>query len=142
MSLYVLDTDHLTLYERDNEAITARAESLPPDQLAITIVTVEEQLTGWYASIRKARSLEKRARAYDGLFCTVALVKKLRVLPFPAAALARYDDLRKQFPRSGKMDLSIAAIVLETNGILVTRNRSDFAKVPGLRIEDWSRPAT
>ena len=37
-----------------------------------------------------------------------------------------------------KMDLGIAAIVLEHNGVPATRNTRDFPRVPGLLIEDWS----
>jgi tRNA(fMet)-specific endonuclease VapC len=44
----------------------------------------------------------------------------------------------RQKIRIGTQDLRIAALVMANNGILVTRNRQDFERVPGLRFEDWS----
>ena len=38
----------------------------------------------------------------------------------------------------GSQDLGIAAISLSVDGIIVTRNQKDFAKVPNLNIEDWT----
>ena len=139
MTLYVLDTDHLTLLRYGQAAVTARVDDTPVDQLATTIVTIEEQLTGWYTQIRKSRDLEKLARSYAGLFQVIESVTLLRVLPFTRPALQRYFELRKLLPRLGKLDLAISAIVLEYNGVLVTRNRRDFEQVPGLSIEDWTQ---
>jgi tRNA(fMet)-specific endonuclease VapC len=53
MSLWVLDTDTLTIWLRGQETIAARIAATPPQQLAVTIITVEEVLGGWYTQIRR-----------------------------------------------------------------------------------------
>jgi tRNA(fMet)-specific endonuclease VapC len=39
--------------------------------------------------------------------------------------------------RFSRMNLKIAAISLTSNALLLTANRLDFEKVPGLRFENW-----
>jgi tRNA(fMet)-specific endonuclease VapC len=138
--LYVLDTDHLSLYRHGHKTVSARIEATPASDLAITIVTIEEQLTGWYTQIRKARNIDQLERAYRGLVDVIDSARRIQILPFHRAALEEYVGLRKLVKRVGKMDLAISAIVLKHNGTVVTRNRSDFELVPGLVIEDWSKP--
>lgn len=140
MKPYVLDTDHLTLSLHAHPAVVARARAVGDEDLAITVITAEEQLTGWYTQVRKARDPDKLARAYQGLYEVVETLKRATILPFTRAAVDRFMELKKALPRLGSHDLMIAAIVLDVKGTLVTRNRSDFDPVPGLRIEDWSKP--
>jgi tRNA(fMet)-specific endonuclease VapC len=47
MSLFVLDTDLLTLYYRGDPTVVRTVHERPPDELTISILTVDEQLTGW-----------------------------------------------------------------------------------------------
>jgi tRNA(fMet)-specific endonuclease VapC len=58
-------------------------------------------------------------------------------LPWDDEAATRFRSFRQQGIRIGTMDLKIACIVLEYDAVLLTRNRSDFEKVPGLRFENW-----
>jgi tRNA(fMet)-specific endonuclease VapC len=138
MNLFVLDTDMLTLLEEAHPAVCKKVGSVSAQAMAVTVVTVEEKLTGWYTLIRRAKKPEQFIHAYCRLAGAVNLLKPLRVLEVSPAAFDRYQDLKTQKLGIGRMDLLIAAIVLDGQDTLVTRNRHDFAKVPGLVCEDWS----
>ena len=47
--MFILDTDHVSLFQRNDPHVSARVLATPPLELATTVVTVEEQLSGWYA---------------------------------------------------------------------------------------------
>ena len=138
MSLWVLDTDMLTLWLRGQETIAARVATTPPQQLAVTIITVEETLGGWYTQIRQARDDQQLARAYQALQQAVEFTRGIQLLPFDVSGIRRYRQLRTRHRRIGTNDLRIAASVLEQHGILVTRNTTDFAGIPELQLDDWS----
>jgi tRNA(fMet)-specific endonuclease VapC len=138
MSLYVLDTDCLTLLLRGHAEMSRRAGAHDPAELAISIVTVEETLTGWYSQIRKAKGDEKLIRAYKALQQAVEFCARIRILPVDEQAMDRFREPRSRKPRVGTNDLRIAAVALVHGAILVTRNVRDFKKMPDVRIEDWS----
>jgi tRNA(fMet)-specific endonuclease VapC len=60
------------------------------------------------------------------------------LLSFSDEAAAQFRRLWRTRLRVGTMDLKIAAIALANDATVLTRNLSDFGKVPGLRVEDWS----
>jgi tRNA(fMet)-specific endonuclease VapC len=138
MTLYVLDTDMLTLLEDGHPKVGRRSLQARPEDTAITVLTVEEQLSGWYTQVRKAKRPEKLAWAYRQLTETVSFLASMRILTYDVAAIRQYEVLRKAKVKIGRTDLQIAPVVLEHAAILVTRNARDFKKVPGLQIEDWS----
>ncbi len=139
MSLYVLDTDHASLLQRGHQTVAQRIVAMSGHVIAVTIVTAEEQLRGRLRVVRRAESGPRLETAYAGLRTTIDYFKSVELLDFDEAATKRYLDLRHEKIRIGTQDLRIAAIVLASRGILVTRNERDFEKVPDLPIEDWSR---
>jgi len=138
MILYVLDTDHVSLSQREHVAVLQRMVEVSKNFLAVTIVTVEEQIKGRFKLIKRASKGQQLVQAYTDLQATLAYFNTIKVLPFNETANAYYETLRQQKIRIGTQDLRIASIVLSSNGILVTRNRKDFSKVPDLAMEDWS----
>ena len=136
--LYVFDTDCFTLFQFNHRLVVAQAALV--DRLTISIVTVEEALSGWYSRVRQARTSEQLTVVYHGFHKTVGAIGVMEILPYSHRAIEKQLELRKQFRRIGKMDLAIAAIALEFGATLVTRNLVDFEQIPGLQIEDWSEP--
>ena len=138
MSLYVLDTDVATLLRAKHPIVSQRVGSHAPADVVITIITVEEQLTGWFAQIRRARKRNDMARAYEQFTDAAAWLADWSILSFTEPAIIRYDRLRNLRLNIGGYDLRIAAITLEQGATLVTRNLRDFQRVPNLVVKDWS----
>jgi tRNA(fMet)-specific endonuclease VapC len=139
MSMTALDTDVLTLFQGGDPIVVARVEAVPFPQLAVTIISVEEELTGWYTRLRRARKRDQLAAVYERLTRAVRFLSRLQIISFSEPAIVRFEELRATHRRIGKNDLRIAAIVLEEGATLATRNVRDFKQIKGLRIEDWSK---
>ena len=138
MPLYVLDTDHLSLLQRGNEAIGIHLLRVSPTEIAITVVSLEEQLRGWLAVINKATTSEQRIKAYYRLKEITQGFSELNILDYNQQADKLFEQFRKEKIRIGTQDLRIACIVLAHNGVLLTRNLRDFSQVLGLQTQDWS----
>ncbi len=89
MSLYVLDTDMLTLFEEGHPAVLQRVSTRAPGELAITVLSVEEQLSGWYTRLRKAKGAARLALAYARLAQAVRFLSGIQILDFTEPAIRR-----------------------------------------------------
>jgi len=63
--LLVLDTDHFSELERDLEP--GKRLSLSVFDKALTVITIEEELRGWLAEIRRRHDLHRQIAPYAKL---------------------------------------------------------------------------
>jgi tRNA(fMet)-specific endonuclease VapC len=122
---YMLDANAFILLLTGHDVVGARAADCEDGDLAISAIAFAEVEHG--SATGKAPPPEVLERAAE----------RIPVIPFDRAAARAYAGL--SFKRAS-FDRLIAAHALATGAILVTANLGDFADVPGLRFEDWSRP--
>ena len=87
---------------------------------------------GWLAPADGSARIQHYARLNE----TVQLFSRFSVVPYDQPAEDEFQQLRAI--RIGTQDRKIAAVALANQLTLVTPNRRDFARVPGLMLEDWS----
>jgi tRNA(fMet)-specific endonuclease VapC len=139
---YLFDTDHLSILQRQSGAeyvsIVEQYEN-HEDEIALSVVSFHEQVLGCHTYISKARDDAGLIRGYKMLGRVIQDFASWPVLLFDTQAATTFANLKAARVRIATMDLRIASIALSRNLVLVTRNHVDFAKVPNLRIEDWTR---
>ena len=136
---YLLDTDHIGFLQRRSSPQFAALNSRmgrEAEDVAVSIVSLHEQLLGAHPFIARAKGGVDVVLGYRLLGEILEAFSQSIVLPDDAAAMSTFDRLRTQGVRLDTMDLRIASITLSQGLVLLTRNASDFAKVPGLSTED------
>ena len=142
--MLVLDTDVLSLVQtsRSPEAHRLLDRIRTSGELACaTIVTFQEQMRGRLAQCAKATNPDQYVLAARQLHLTYQDYRDRTILDFDEAAAAEFRRLTAVKVRISTMDLRIASTVLVHDVTLITMNRRDHERVPGLRVEDWTAPA-
>jgi tRNA(fMet)-specific endonuclease VapC len=137
----VLDTDHVSVLkykgsDRYNRLVARLA--VVDEPWGPSVISVEEQMRGWLATIAKEQKAGRQVGPYRELAALFHFFEPFRIIPFDEAAAARFDGLTKVRARAS--DKKIAAVALANDALLLTANRQDFEKVPGLRFENWMDP--
>ena len=125
---YLIDSDWVIDHLDDVPAAVALLDQLAADGIAISIITYMEVFQGRMRSPNPQEAQEKLEQ----------FLAAVPVLPFTPAVAERCASLREMLRTQGKrvnsraLDLLNAAIALEHNLILVTRNLDDYNDIPGL----------
>jgi tRNA(fMet)-specific endonuclease VapC len=89
------------------------------------------------ASIAKERSARRQVAPYRELANLFDFFVEFDIVLFDERSAEQFDALRAAKLRLGTMDLKIAAIALAHQALLLSANRRDFERVPGLHVENW-----
>lgn len=133
MTLRLLDTNAvIALVTRRSDALLQRVEAAEPGSLAISSVVTQELYYGAYRSQKVAFNLETLRL----LFADLAILDLDREDARVAGEI-RADLARRGTP-IGPYDVLIAGQARARNLTLITSNTGEFARVPGLQIQDWT----
>jgi len=114
-------------------ALQRRLESLDSSEAAISCVVLAEL---WLGVMKSQFQLRNEA-------ALLAFLNRVTVLNWPTGAARLYGSVRAHLERRGTPigaeDTLIAAHALHEDIPLVTNNREEFRRVPGLKIESWIR---
>ena len=137
----------MTAVHLDTNAVIALINGMPPlvrhrlrdarqdgRDICISAIVLHELWFGVAKSARRAVNTETLARFLES---------DVIVLPFKPDDARTTADIRDALRRAGTpigpYDILIAGHALQLDATLVTNNTRAFARVPGLRLEDWSQ---
>jgi tRNA(fMet)-specific endonuclease VapC len=130
MHEYMLDTDTVSFALRGQGRVPARLLEHRPSQLCISSITVAELRFG--AESRRSRRLHRLIGTF---------VESVEAVSFDHRAADRFATVATSLARRGApigtFDTLIAAHALSLGLTFVTNNTQHFARVVGLKTENW-----
>ncbi|MEN8207259.1 MAG: type II toxin-antitoxin system VapC family toxin [Pseudomonadota bacterium] len=133
MKLYMLDTDTCSYIIRERPiGVLEHFRKLAMEQICISAVTYAELLYG----VERSSSKRINRPIIDDF------VQHLDVIEWDNAAAEQYGKIRADLEAGGKpigaMDMMIAAHAKSIKAVLVTNNQKHFARIKGLKVENWA----
>ena len=135
MLKYMLDTNICIFTVKNRPAHMREVFNRHRGQMCISAVSLMELIYG----------AEKSASPESNLAVVEGFAARLDVLPYDEPAASHTGQLRAELAKSGTpigpYDQMIAGHARSLGLIVVTNNRREFDRVPGLRVEDWATSA-
>lgn len=131
MRKYLLDTN-ICIYTIKNRPESVRKAFIEHDgQMGVSTITEMELIYGAEKSAAIARNLKD----------VEGFLARLEILDFDSAAAAHTGQIRAELANAGTpigpYDQMIAGHARSLGLIVVTNNVTEFARVPGIRLENW-----
>ena len=135
--MYLLDTTvWIDLLRTNSPAVRGKLVAHSKSTIGLSIITLCELQYG--IELRAALYPHLRARQLELL---ATMVAPFEVFPLDHSVVAAYGKVRAVLVKArhpiGALDTFIAAQAVSLGAVLVTSNRKEFQRVPGLRVEDW-----
>jgi tRNA(fMet)-specific endonuclease VapC len=131
--MYLIDTDILIYNLKNHEQVRENFRQNASFPKAISVISYGELYFGAIKSKYSAKNLANVKRIGE-LFKLIDIHKEI---------IEVYGELKSQQQLSGlsiaDFDLLIAATALFKNYILVTNNERHFQRVPGLKVDNWTK---
>jgi tRNA(fMet)-specific endonuclease VapC len=125
---YCVDTDWVADFLKGRRPAVELLTSLAPEGLALSVIT--------YGEIYEGIEYGSDPNAHDAVFRR--FLRGASVLSITRPVARRFATIRGQLRQRGQLipqpDLLIAATALHHGLTLVTRNVSDFHRIPGLKL--------
>ena len=134
MLKYLLDTNIVIYVMKRRPLEVLDIFNQNASRMAVSAITLSELFHG----------AEKSTKISQNLLAIEDFCSRLEVLPYGAKVSQHYGAIRAALERSGQPigvnDLHIAAHARSEGLIVVTNNTAEFARVPGLQVENWTLP--
>ena len=131
MPEYMLDTDTVSFALRGQGRVAARLLEHRPSQLCISSITLAELRFG--ADTRRSRRLHRLITTF---------VESVEAVVFDQRAADHFGTVATALARRGSpigtFDTLMAAHALSLGLTFVTNNTQHFARLVGLKIENWA----
>ena len=134
--MYLLDTDTVIYSLKGHPDVVRNLAFHANDPLSVSAITLMELYYGAFKSrqvvgnLAKVRAIESAVRVWDVQSDSAEVFGALKA------------QLENDGNRLDDFDLAIAACALVHKITLVTNNTVHFARIPGLRLDNWTLPLT
>ena len=135
---YLLDTDSASLAFNGNQYIRRRIQQVSQD-VWLSSIAAEESVRGALNLIHQNRDKVGSSFAHNFLTRLLSGICDYLIHPYNDQAAHVFASFPAPVKRIGTQDCRIAASAIAVGWIVVTANRKDFSRIPGVQWEDWSR---